>query len=69
MTEREKEYVCDHLCKYVYLFDGGGLELICEKCLLNMTRGQKRKEYMQQYYKNKIKPARKKSQNREGETK
>lgn len=61
MTDREKEYVCDNLCRYpIMLSRDYPLETICEKCMLNKTRSQLRKEYMQQYYKDKIKPARKK---------
>ena len=61
MTEREKEYVCDQLCKYSYFCNTEEqLEPFCNICMLNKTRSQLRKEYMQQYYKNKIKPARKK---------
>lgn len=60
MTEREKEYVCDQLCKYPFMFEAEYLESYCEKCMLNKTRSQLRKEYMQLYYQNKIKPARKK---------
>lgn len=51
MTEREKEYVCDQLCRYPYQYDDEHLEPICEKCLLNKSRSQLRKEYMQEYYK------------------
>ncbi len=65
MTEREKEYVCDKLCKYPFLFEDIYLEQYCEKCLLNKSRTQLRKEYMQHYYKTKIKPAR--SKKKEGE--
>lgn len=71
MTEREKEYVCDHLCKYPAMFDqlcrypdmaNRSYLDICETCMLNKTRTQLRKEYMQQYYKTKIKPARKRKE-------
>lgn len=64
MTEREKEYVCDKLCKYPYFFKfhPEELEQACEACMLNQTRTQKRKEYMKQYYRTKIKPVRKKKQ-------
>ena len=59
MTEREKEYVCDQLCKYPFMFEDIYLEQYCENCLLNKSRTQLRKEYMQEYYRTKIKPARK----------
>lgn len=67
MTEREKEYVCDKLCRYPYLLDNEDhLFHICEICLLNKSRTELRKEYMKQYYKTKIKPDRmKKKLNRE----
>lgn len=65
MTEREKEYVCDQLCRYPYIYDEFQLERvhlerICETCMLNKSRSQLRKEYMQHYYETKIKPARSK---------
>lgn len=64
MTEREKEYVCDKLCRYPFLVHNQEmLDSICVACELNKTRSQLRKEYMQQYYKNKIKPTRKKVNN------
>lgn len=67
MTEREKEYVCDKLCRYPFMFEQEYLEQYCDKCLLNKSRTQLRKEYMQQYYKTKIKPARKKVKNNENQ--
>lgn len=67
MTEREKEYVCDKLCKYPYFFKYHLADLVqaCEACMLSRTRTELRKEYMRQYYKTKIKPARLKE--KEGE--
>lgn len=66
MTEREKEYICDKICKYPILLGSEyPLERICETCMLNKSRSQLRKEYMQHYYKTKIKPAR--SKKKEGE--
>ena len=65
MTEREKEYVCDNLCRYPYQYDDDHLEPICEKCLLNKSRTERRKEYMREYYLKNIKPAR--SKRKEGE--